>query len=206
SIAMSQRTPWHFWATARSSYSIPYFPGWPDTAQLTYSHPGLRSAMEYELLPVAQQCHGVRCDMARLLLPDVIARTWGEQVDTSWWPDAIWAVRQRHADFVFMAEVYWDREYELQQQGFDYTYDKRLYDRLRDRDAAAVRGHLHADAEYMRRSVRFLENHDEPRAAAAFPPAVHRAAAAITFLVPGLRFIHEGQLEGRTRRVSMHLG
>jgi hypothetical protein len=29
-----------------------------------------------------------------------------------------------------MAEVYWDMEWTLQQQGFDYCYDKRLYDRL----------------------------------------------------------------------------
>src|SRR5262249_8390729 len=41
--------------------------------------------------------------------------------------------------------------------------------------------------------------------AAAFPPDVHRAAAVITYLVPGLRFFHEGQFEGRRQRVSMHL-
>jgi hypothetical protein len=28
----------------------------------------------------------------------------------------------------------------------------------------------------------------------------------ITYLTPGLRFFHEGQLEGRRRQVSMHLG
>ena len=39
--------------------------------------------------------------------------------------------------------------------------------------------------EYQRRSARFLENHDEPRAAAVFPPGVHQAAAVLTFLVPG---------------------
>src|SRR5262249_48095152 len=105
----------------------------------------------------------------------------------------------------FMAEVYWDLEWTLQQQGFDYTYDKRLYDRLLSREARAVRGHLGADAEFQRQSVRFLENHDEPRAAGAFPPEVQRAAAVIAFLVPGLRFFHEGQLEGRRRRVSVHL-
>jgi hypothetical protein len=53
--------------------------------------------------------------------------------------------------------------------------------------------------------VRFLENHDEPRAAAAFPPEVHEAAAVITFLSPGLRFFHQGQFEGRTKRISPHL-
>ena len=42
-----------------------------------------------------------------------------------------------------MAEVYWDLEWTMQQQGFDYAYDKRLYDRLREGHPQAVRGHLH---------------------------------------------------------------
>src|SRR5689334_24749777 len=94
-------------------------------------------------------------------------------------------VRERVPDFCFMAEAYWDLEWILQQQGFDYTYDKRLYDRLAAQQAAAVRGHLHADPEYQRRSARLLENHDEPRAAGTFPPPVHRAAAVMALLVPG---------------------
>jgi hypothetical protein len=163
---------------------------------------------------IAGQCDGVRCDMAMLVLPDVIQRTWGERarpadgsaaVDAPFWPEAIERVRRQRPDFVFMAEAYWDLEWPLQQQGFDYTYDKRLYDRLHTQDAPAVVGHLRADAEYQRRSARFLENHDEPRAAAAFPPVVHEAAAVIALLVPGLRFMHEGQTTGRRLRASNHL-
>jgi hypothetical protein len=192
----------------------PYFPGWSDTLQLNYRHPGLRDAMVAELNRVAALCDGVRCDMAMLLLPEVISRTWGKAslpaggmapVDTSFWLEAIPRVRSNHPDFLFMAEVYWDLEWTLQQQGFDYTYDKRLYDLLRARAAEAVRGHLHADAEFQRKSVRFLENHDEPRAAATFPPGVHQAAAVIACLVPGMRFFHEGQLEGRRVRVPVQL-
>jgi hypothetical protein len=104
-----------------------------------------------------------------------------------------------------MAEVYWDLEWTLQQQGFSYTYDKRLYDRLRQRQARPVREHFLADADYQNKSARFLENHDEPRAAAVFPPEVHKAAAVITFLCPGLRFFHQGQFEGRRKRISPHL-
>src|ERR1700676_3754909 len=48
----------------------PYFPGWTDTLQLNYRHPGLRAAMIAELRSVADRCDGVRCDMAMLLLPD----------------------------------------------------------------------------------------------------------------------------------------
>jgi Alpha amylase, catalytic domain len=192
----------------------PYFPGWPDTLQVNYRHRGLREAMLDTLDVIADQCDGVRCDMAMLVLPDVITRTWGERsrpadgspaVDEAFWPVAVARVRGRHPGFVFMAEAYWDLEGTLQQQGFDYTYDKRLYDRLRAQDAGAVRGHLLADPEYQRRSARFLENHDEPRAPAVFPPPVHRAAAVLSLLVPGLRFVHEGQRAGRRVRASNHL-
>jgi hypothetical protein len=69
-----------------------------------------------------------------------------------------------------------------------------------------VRDHLKADLDFQRRCARFLENHDEPRAAAVFPPEMHRAAAVVTFLTPGLRFFHEGQLEGRRVHVPVHLG
>jgi hypothetical protein len=104
-----------------------------------------------------------------------------------------------------MAEVYWDLEWTMQQQGFDYAYDKRLYDRLREGPARPVREHLLAGLDYQGKLARFLENHDEPRAAATFTPETHRAAAVITFLSPGLRFFHQGQFEGRKKRISPHL-
>ena len=87
----------------------------------------------------------------------------------------IGAVRERNPDFVFIAEAYWDLEYALQQQGFDYCYDKRLYDRLLHEGADSVHGHLTADTGYQNRLVRFIENHDEPRAAADVPARRGRA-------------------------------
>ena len=182
----------------------PYFPGWPDSLQLNYSEPSLQAAMAAELLRIAGQCDGVRCDMAMLILPEIFERTWGRRPEP-FWPSAIAGVRARRPDFLFMAEVYWDLEWTLQQQGFDYTYDKRLYDRLRAQQARPVREHFYADAEFQRRSARFLENHDEPRAATAFPPEVYRAAAVLTFLCPGLRFFHQGQFEGKRIRIPVHL-
>lgn len=183
----------------------PYFAGWPDTLQLNYANPSLQAAMTGELTRIAGQCDGVRCDMAMLVLPDVFERTWGQRAPL-FWPQATKAVRDRYPDFCFMAEVYWDREWELQQQGFDYAYDKRLYDRLRDHQARPVREHFHAGLDYQDKLARFLENHDEPRAAATFATGIHEAAAVITFLSPGLRFFHQGQLEGFQKRISPHLG
>ena len=182
----------------------PYFPGWSDTLQLNYANPALQAAMIGELNHVAERCDGVRCDMAMLILPDVFERTWHQRPE-AFWPQAIASVREKKPEFVFMAEVYWDLEWTLQQQGFNYTYDKRLYDRLREGQAGPVRGHLHADMGFQAKSARFLENHDEPRAAATFPTEMHRAAAVITFMCPGLRFFHDGQFEGRKKKVPVHL-
>jgi glycosidase len=176
----------------------PYFPGWPDTVQLNYANPALQEAMVGELTKIAGQCDGVRCDMAMLILPDVFERTWGQRAPL-FWPKATQRVRERFPHFLLMAEVYWDLEWTLLQQGFDYAYDKRLYDRLREGHARPVREHLHAGLDYQNKLARFLENHDEPRAATAFSAEVHKAAAVITFLSPGLRFFHQGQFEGRTK-------
>lgn len=182
----------------------PYFPGWPDTLQLNYANPSTQEAMIGELLRIAGQCDGVRCDMAMLVLPDVFERTWGQRAPI-FWPNATQRVRQKAPGFLFMAEVYWDLEWTLQQQGFDYAYDKRLYDRLRELHARPVREHFRAGLDYQNKLARFLENHDEPRAAATFAPGIHEAAAVVTFLSPGLRFFHEGEFSGRRVRVSPHL-
>jgi hypothetical protein len=182
----------------------PYFDGWPDTVQLDYSNPATVEAMTGELLRISGQCDGVRCDMAMLVHPEVFEKTWGRKAET-FWPIAIKAVRDRTPGFVFMAEVYWDMEWALQQQGFDYAYDKRLYDRLVEGHAKPVREHFYAGLDYQDKLARFLENHDEPRAAATFEPEKHQAAAIITFLSPGLRFFHQGEFEGRTKRISPHL-
>jgi hypothetical protein len=182
----------------------PYFPGWPDTLQLNYGNPALQEAMIGELVRIAGQCDGVRCDMAMLLLPDVFERTWGIR-SQPFWPKATHRVRQQVPGFTFMAEVYWDLEWTLQQQGFDYTYDKRLYDRLRDGHVRPIHDHFLAGLDYQDKMARFLENHDEPRAAATFPSGIHEAAAIVTFLSPGLRFFHQGEFEGKKKRISPHL-
>ena len=64
-------------------------------------------------------------------------------------------MRRKQPGFLFMAEVYWDLEWTLQQQGFDYAYDKRLYDRLREGHARPVREHFHAGLDYQNKLARF---------------------------------------------------
>jgi hypothetical protein len=167
-----------------------------------------------QLLRIAKYADGLRCDMAMLLLEDVFQGCWGsfplpegvEEITKSFWLDAIPTVKKEYADILFIAESYWEKEWILQQQGFDYTYDKKLYDRLIQGDAEAIKGHLKADLSFQYHSVRFLENHDEPRAAAVFENlSRHKAAALITYLVPGLRFFHDGQPEGRKSKLPVQL-
>jgi hypothetical protein len=59
---------------------------------------------------------------------------------------------------------------------------------------------------YQERLVRFIENHDEPRAAAVFSPERLRMAAVAAFTLPGAKLVHEGQLEGRCVRLPVFLG
>jgi hypothetical protein len=187
----------------------PFFPAWPDVVQLNAFSSELRGAVIDTLDSIADQCDGVRCDMAMLMMNDVFERTWGERAGPrpadDYWPTVIGAVERSHPEFVFAAEAYWDLEYALQQQGFDYCYDKSLYDRLEHEGADSIHGHLSGDTGYQRKLLRFIENHDEPRAAATFPPAKARAAAVTTLSQTGARLVHEGQLDGRKVRLPVFL-
>ena len=83
---------------------------------------------------------------------------------------------------MFIAEAYWDLECALQQQGFDYCYDKRLYDRLMTGDtprrcAATCR----ADPAYQQPdSSGSSRTTTSPGLPSLLDPAQHRAAAVAT--------------------------
>jgi glycosidase len=188
----------------------PYFPPWTDVAQLNGFNPGLRQASIETLRDIAGQCDGVRCDMAMLLVNRIFVQTWGQRAEdhpgAEFWEQVVKSVREKHPNFLFMAEAYWDMEGELQQIGFDYCYDKRLYDRLVHESAEAIRLHLQADVAYQEKLVRFIENHDEPRAAATFGHQRSRAAALTASTLPGAKLFHEGQFEARHIKLPVQLG
>ncbi len=184
----------------------PNFPAWTDVAQLNAFDAGQRHAALDTLLDIGGQCDGVRCDMAMLVTNEVFATTWDKiRPESEYWPPIIAKVQERNPGFLFIAEVYWDMEWTLQEQGFDYCYDKRLYDRLKNGDAVSIRAHLGAGVSYQNRLIRFVENHDEPRAAAAMPADRHRAAALAVATLPGAKLWHEGQFEGRRVRLPVQL-
>lgn len=193
----------HFFACGKD----PYFPAWTDTLQLNYANPALRKAMTQVLQSLAKRCDGVRCDMAMLMLKSVFNQTWhwlAGEMQEEFWTDAIPATKAINPHFLFIAEAYWDTEWTLQQMGFDFTYDKRLYDRLHARDYAGIKAHLSAHWDFQRKMVCFTENHDEPRAALQFGKNA-RAAMLLTLTMPGMRLLHQGQLEGYTRRLPVQL-
>lgn len=187
----------------------PYFPPWIDTSQLNAFHPGLRQAALDTLIDIGSQCDGVRCDMAMLMMNSIFAKTWGERAgaapQTDYWNEIIPAVRQVHPQMMFMAEVYWNLEHELQLQGFDYTYDKRIYDRLINRELNEIKAHLRADLSYLESNIRFIENHDEPRAMSILGEDRQRPAAALICTLPGAALLHQGQLSGRRIKLPVQI-
>lgn len=188
----------------------PHFPSWIDTAQLNAFCPEMRAWTRDTLLDIAEQCDGVRCDMAMLLTNEVFERTWGWAVEETapeqdFWPEIIPAVREKHPDFLFMAEVYWNMDFMLQQQGFNYTYDKVLYDRLFEANIDALRTHLSADIRFLRHTVHFIENHDEPRAASSYGIEKSYALAPLICTVPGAVLLHDGQFVGRKVKLPVQI-
>jgi hypothetical protein len=189
----------------------PYFAPWSDTVQLNIFDDDARKGMIGELLKIAEVSDGVRCDMAMLVLNDVFRDTWNGYLDShksperEFWSEAIAAVKERHPQFTFMAEVYWDMEKRLQELGFDYTYDKVLYDRLLRSGTPSVREHINSKAAIRPKLVGFIENHDEVRAMTAFGKAKSLAAAAVTSTLPGMRFFHDGQMDGKKIHTPIQL-
>lgn len=188
----------------------PYLPAWPDTVQLNSFSEGYRQQVVEVLKNMATFCDGVRCDMAMLMVDRIFRQTWNERgghpLHREFWTDIIGTVKQEFPEFRFLAEVYWDMGWELQQQGFDYCYDKRLYERLLYDSVGSIKGHLHAEWDYQSRLVRFVENHDELRAASAFGVQRSLAAAAIALTLPGARLFQHGQQYGHHLKLPVELG
>ena len=188
----------------------PFFPAWTDTIQINAFSRDARQKTISTLLNIAEICDGVRCDMAMLLVNKIFSKTWGERVgsppEEEFWIEVISAVKEKYPNFLFIAEVYWDMEWELQQQGFDFCYDKSLYERLTYENANSIREHLSAEKDYQNKLVRFIENHDEPRAIEKLSRERSLAAAIIILTLPGARLIYEGQMEVYKFKLPVQLG
>ena len=187
----------------------PYFPPWEDTFQVDFSNNETRIFMINQLLSIAEVSDGVRCDMAMLLVTRIFKQTWNKklsgELQDEFWEEAIKTVKKIYPLFTFIAEVYWDMEQELMDQGFDFCYDKKIYDALRDRNNESLQWCLTRDKSFQEKTVRFLENHDETRAVIIFNNDIYLAAMILTYTTPGLKIFHENQLEGFATKTSLFL-
>ncbi len=186
----------------------PYFPPWKDVAQLNHFHPGMRAAHLADLKTIASHCDGIRCDMAMLQLNDIFGKLWQPFLSgvkppaQEFWSEARAAV----PELIMLAEAYWGTEQRLLDLGFSFVYDKSLYDSVRDENISDVRARLSVPAENQSHLARFLENHDEARCAAVFGKQRVSSVATLMGTLPGLRFYHQGELEGRQIHQPIELG
>ncbi|MBK7999840.1 MAG: alpha-amylase [Verrucomicrobia bacterium] len=188
----------------------PYFPAWVDTAQLDLRLASTQEAVVADLRRISERCDGVRCDMAMLALSDIFESTWrhlpphGPRARTEFWIRAITAVHRE--EFQFIAEAYWDLEPRLLDLGFDFTYDKRVTDFIVNQQWGNLRRHLaNRDENVLRRSIHFLENHDEPRIASQLTLERHALAAFLMSALPGMWLVFDGQLQGAALHAPVQL-
>lgn len=192
----------------------PLFPPWKDTVQVNFFSSAAREFLISVLEKLATLSDGVRCDMAMLPLNNVFYNTWVgvlrkygiKKPSTEFWKDAITRIKDLRNDFIFIAEAYWDLEWDLQQLGFDFTYDKRLTDRLGSADLRTIKDHLKAEMDFQLKSVRFIENHDEERAASKFGKDRSMPAAVVISTIPGMVLYFDGQFSGRKIKLPVQLG
>jgi 1,4-alpha-glucan branching enzyme len=191
----------------------PFFPAWTDTVQVNYFNKEARDFLLNEIISIMDLCDGLRCDMAMLPLNNIFNNTWLgiiskfniNKPETEFWADAIKVIKQKRKDFILIAEAYWDLEWNLQQLGFNFTYDKKLTDSLLKNNPFEVYHHLMAEKDYQIKSVRFIENHDEHRAVTQYGKDKSLAAAVIISTIQGMRFYHHGQFEGKKIKLPVQL-
>lgn len=177
----------------------PYFPPWKDAAQLNHFQPAMRAAQFADLRKIADHCDGVRCDMAMLHLNSIFSWIWSRFLggaappQTEFWAEVHAAV----PNLILLAEAYWGTEPRLLDLGFSFAYDKELYDAVRDLKIGEIDARIEDARATQGRLARFLENHDEARRAAVFGNERLQAVGTLMATLPGMRFYHQGELEGR---------
>lgn len=190
----------------------PYFPPWDDTYQVNIFNENLRNYLIKVLKYISSISDGVRCDMSMLLNNEVFDATWGwlnidklNALKDEFWNIAIREVKNQNPNFVFLAEVYWDLEVDLLSKGFDYAYEKKLYDNLISKNNNEIFERIMSTKNHIDKMCRFMENHDEDRLSSRMTDLENISAMAIIMTMPGLILIHQGQIEGNKIRVPVQL-
>ncbi|QQS22124.1 alpha-amylase [Candidatus Saccharibacteria bacterium] len=210
-LALNQ--PEHYYQVgtlAIAKAADPNLSPWPDVAQVNAFSRGYRQASIATLQHIATLCDGVRCDMAMLLLTDVVGRTWGDRAgqapDQEYWSEVIQAVKITNPAFIFIAESYWDTERNLIQLGFNACYDKPIYDAMVNNDTESIARRNQQLVDISEKLVHFLENHDERRAASVFTNEQIQTYSQQLLAMPGLCLWYDGQFEGHRTQLPVHIG
>lgn len=175
-------------------------PDWTDVAQLDYSQPALREWMQQMMLYWVRDVgiDGFRCDVAGM-----VPRSFWEEVRPKL--DAVKRV-------MMLAE---DDEPAQHLVAFDLTYDWHTYDlldklRAGEVEAAAINDVLREeDWDYPRGALRlrFSDNHDKNAwvkpAIERYGPEGMRLAAVLTYALPGVPLIYNGQEVGSPTRLPL---
>ncbi len=160
---------------------------WWDVTDFDYADPSLRQYMKEALLYWVNKfdIDGFRCDVAGMV-PD------------SFWVEARTALHEAKPSVFLLAE--WEDP--LMHLGqFDATYDWTLYHTMKDIRAGnapaekAIDLVMQKESEYPEGALRlrFIENHDEQRAAKVFGLEGYRPYAAFIFTVSGIPMLYAGQ-------------
>ncbi len=170
---------------------------WSDVVDLDYLNTHTRSFMAEVMQFWIDEfdVDGYRCDVAGLVPAD-------------FWEWVIPQLRKRKSDFYLLAE--WESP-DLHRVGFNSTYDWSTLRLLRQVFAGETKIDLLADwiltksAIYPHNSLplRFLENHDLPRARRLFSGEQLFAAMTLLFSLHGLPLLYNGQEIGTTHRPSL---
>ena len=173
---------------------------WTDVAQLGYGAPGLRRYMTEMMLYWVRDIgvDGFRCDVAGM-------------VPTDFWDHArkeLEAVKP----VMMLAE---DDQPAQHLRAFDLTYDWRTYQalgrlragKLRPASIDTILTNERLDFPTGSLRLRFSSNHDlcawHRPGMERYGPAAARAAAVLTFTLPGVPLIYNGQEAGNRRRLHL---
>ena len=195
--------------------SYPFHPPWKDVIQFNYWEKETRNMMKNNLMTVLSYADGVRCDVASLLLNDIIEIAWKEELDywgyhrpsTEFWEYAFAEVKSKYPNAILLAEVYGDKEIEaLYKLGFHYCYNKDLLIRLMGSTLELKKYLKNKTENNWGHLANFVENHDEDRIVYNMGNVKKAmAAGTIASTVGGMIFINHGQWSGYKNKLEVHL-
>ncbi len=171
--------------------------GWTDVLGFNYRNRDLRNYMIETMCYYVKECDidGYRCDVAGL-------------VPTDFWCAAKKALKNLKPDIILLAESH---EPSHNATAFDITYEENL-PKILERvfsgtlPARAIRHRIEEDRLTFPLGslrLRFLENHDQPRAAEILGMRGLKVAASLLFTLDGVPLIHNGQEIGERERLSL---